>query len=301
MDDPVGNAGPPLAKALRVAQEFALGLSLLADHFAGGHTDDPATVRTRKYAIDRAAAVIQTVGPLLPVFEKFGCDSARIFGETFKSHHEAVHWVARMLVDWTRQGLKKMPWKQQLEWIGTRKDEWRALEKNLETELLQTNAALQVADQSQSIPASTLHPVSDSGPKPEEPQSRISNPKPMPRGTWAASKTDGMPLRGWDEICQFIEKPNERSRRDQLKRLNERTFGPIKWVGDVPEVNRGEMKAWIEDSEGRAAALNARRESDQAATAELQERGSVRQGDYSMHAEKRPNARGKARAAPDEK
>lgn len=117
---------------------------------------------------------------------------------------------------------------------------------------------------------------------------------------WTEYRTGGAPLRGWHQILAAIEVDCDdpkaaRNKREQLKKWNNNTDGPIKWQERTPEADRGELQAWIEDTHGRARAAQAQRESKKAATEELGEREGIRAQDHKMHTEKRPNARGKVR------
>lgn len=118
---------------------------------------------------------------------------------------------------------------------------------------------------------------------------------------WAAFRCGGMPLRGWASICEELGVPSSTSKQRELKRLNELSEGPIKWCGKTPEVDAGELQAWISDTEGRSDAMNRKSLDQHAAADELAERDGVRAADHASHIEKRPNARGRAGPAPSER
>ncbi len=105
-------------------------------------------------------------------------------------------------------------------------------------------------------------------------------------------------LRGWTEICDALGAPRGKNSQKRIRQMNELEGGPIIWVRHRPEANKIELLAWWSDIEGRARRAEECRESSEAARDELQERGGIRQQDYSMHSEKRPNAKGKAGPAP---
>jgi len=113
---------------------------------------------------------------------------------------------------------------------------------------------------------------------------------------WRAHR-DGIQLRGWKDITAALESSGNRRSRENLKRLHTLSGGPIFMVGRRPEVDHGELIAWIRDAQGRSAAAEVRRASKQSAASELRERDGLRAQDSGAHIEKRPNARGKAREA----
>ena len=134
-------------------------------------------------------------------------------------------------------------------------------------------------------------------PKDEAAGSMVSTTEERP---WEAAATGGMPLHGWEDICTALGTPNKRNTQRKLRSLNKRTDGPIRWVGNRPEVDQGQLLSWIENAEERARIAAEARKSTEGAVKELGERGGKRQKDYGMHSEKRPNAKGKARPARDE-
>jgi hypothetical protein len=116
-------------------------------------------------------------------------------------------------------------------------------------------------------------------------------------GSWREVEAKGKPLRGWAQIMTAIGTTNTRAAQVELKRHNKRSDGPIQLVRSRPEADAGQLSAWIKDAKGRAdAAATERRNAAQAITL-IGEREGVALADHNLHAEKRPNARGKARPA----
>lgn len=121
---------------------------------------------------------------------------------------------------------------------------------------------------------------------------------PQGRSSWADTTAQGAPLRGWDAICRSLGVANTRDKQRSLKSENTRTGGPIRYVARRPEVDAGKLKVWIQGIEERARINAQHHDSERSVVRELSERGGVRLQDKNMHAERRPNARGKARPAP---
>lgn len=117
---------------------------------------------------------------------------------------------------------------------------------------------------------------------------------------WCTAADGAVPLRGWEDICTALQVQNDQNTRRRIKRLNKSTDGPIVYVRNKPEVNRGQLLAWMQDSIGRAEATERVRESRTAAVQDLEKGGATRQRDFGLHPETRPNAKGKARPAPEE-
>lgn len=104
---------------------------------------------------------------------------------------------------------------------------------------------------------------------------------------WTAKRRGGPPLRSWHAICRALGCPNNPARRGRLKRLNERTAGPIKWDGRVPEVDAGELAAWIEDTEARAASAEAERAKLRETTRDLEVGHPEHLRDQALHQKRR--------------
>jgi hypothetical protein len=114
----------------------------------------------------------------------------------------------------------------------------------------------------------------------------------VPRKPWKARRLGGAPLRGWKDICAAIHVDHSRNKTLELRRLNDTTDGPIRRVGRIPEADRGELLAWLEDTDARASAREEARASKKAAADELAERDGARAAELGHHLEQRPNSRG---------
>jgi len=111
--------------------------------------------------------------------------------------------------------------------------------------------------------------------------------QPGAERAWVQKQAGGMPLRGWKKICGHVGVENDRGNRDRLKRLNDRTGGPIRWCGYTPEVDPGELKAWVEDTEARDEASRRLREDKAFAKQDLGERDGAHAQDYGAHIKRR--------------
>jgi hypothetical protein len=112
-----------------------------------------------------------------------------------------------------------------------------------------------------------------------------------PEQPWRAARTPGAPLRGWADILDSLEVPagERKGRQRAIRALNSATGGPIKRIRKKPEVNRGELLAWIEDIEGRA-----QREAEiKRGISAMMQGGPAALAEHGLHPEKRPSARGR--------
>lgn len=125
-------------------------------------------------------------------------------------------------------------------------------------------------------------------------QSESPTPKPLD-APWRAHRAGGMPLRGWDEIVRALGRANDRSLRGIIKRVNEETGGPISYDGDKPEADRGELVAWIENTDARNDARQKAQRNKDSTQDDLGDRSHSDLAKLKMQVEKRPNARGKAK------
>jgi len=116
-----------------------------------------------------------------------------------------------------------------------------------------------------------------------------------PQREWQSRRAGGLPCRGWAKICGALGEKNTRSRRGSLKRLNESTSGPIRWCGNTPEVDSGELLAWIGDTAGRAKAMADQRVEKSMAAEDLGERDGAKAQDYKAQVKKPHGWRGKAK------
>lgn len=124
---------------------------------------------------------------------------------------------------------------------------------------------------------------------------RLGLPGASTSSPWHASHTGGMPARGWAEITDVLAVTKTEAMQRKLTRLNENTGGPITWCGGIPEADRGELRAWAEDSRGRRDVLEARRRNEMRTIQELGARDGAGLADHGLQKERRPNARGKAK------
>lgn len=121
----------------------------------------------------------------------------------------------------------------------------------------------------------------------------------FPPTRWSRSRTGGMPLRGWDEICDLLEVKRTRNRRDALSKLNIETGGPIFYCGNLPEGDPGEIKAWIEDTRGREEERKRLIEEKKVEARFLGVRGGVPLDEVRMQAKMRPRGRaGRSKRSP---
>ena len=113
---------------------------------------------------------------------------------------------------------------------------------------------------------------------------------------WMAHRSGGLPLMGWKAICAALHVACTEAKRKRIKRLNDRTDGPIVLVGRIAQVDKGELLAWVGDSNSQALAAAEERSLRAAAAEECGERGGVRAADLSMHTTRRPSG-GRTRLA----
>lgn len=111
---------------------------------------------------------------------------------------------------------------------------------------------------------------------------------------WSRHRTGGVPLRGWKRICAALNVPYNRALKEWLKRMQEQTNGPIVWCGKTPEVDAGELAAWMSDNRSRSIASEEQRQQRTFTLRELDERDGARAPDHKLHLTRRPNAGGRA-------
>lgn len=111
------------------------------------------------------------------------------------------------------------------------------------------------------------------------------------RQPWSRSRT-GRKLIGWKAIHDVLGSKGASRSNKTIRRHQERYGGPIQWVGRKPHVDEGELLGWWDRLEETAE----RRRGEEKARRDLESHHS--RGDQNLHAEQRPNARGKARSEP---
>lgn len=106
---------------------------------------------------------------------------------------------------------------------------------------------------------------------------------------WRKQRSGGLPLRGWAEIADALKTSNDKYFQGRLRRSNDQTQGPIYYVGKIPEVDPGELIAWVEGIAARAEAMRESKQSLEANAREIAERDGARAQDKAMQIRKRAN------------
>jgi hypothetical protein len=108
---------------------------------------------------------------------------------------------------------------------------------------------------------------------------------------WRQVKPIGMPLSGWDEIAAALNRKNTRSLQGKIRRWAETYDCPIKYNGNRPLVDAGQLNAWIEEIVDGASQAGERRGHKEATVGDLEARGGAdlpRQGLHKKRTRRKP-------------